>query len=59
MCGIAGYYGRKIIGVKNINSTAIRMRNRGPDKFYCYIQDYQLSNYLVKQINQLYLKIKF
>ena len=33
MCGIAGYYGRKIIGTKNINSTAIRMRNRGPDNF--------------------------
>ena len=42
MCGIAGYYGRKIIGTKNINSTAIRMRNRGPDNFA--YERYNLNN---------------
>ena len=49
MCGISGYYGKKIINLKTVNSTIELMKNRGPNFSNYYQNNFEngLSIYLL------------
>ena len=49
MCGISGYYGKKNINLKTVNSTIELMKNRGPNFSNYYQNNFEngLSIYLL------------